>query len=193
MGMFDEIEVSRTYLKDLLTKEQEEILKSHDDMYQTKDLDNAMYRYRIHRRKLWKDDSSFSIYNNGQEEKKKPNWVEQKIDRFVTFYSNFTYKENDYWYEFQISFVDGKIDTKQLVDYSVKSKAEIDKEEKEWSIISTYYDAHKKKLFVRLFDFLGNSFMNLSTFCNRRCKIPEEVKKAAYKAAGKEYKGPFGF
>jgi hypothetical protein len=188
MGMFDEIVVSRTYLKDLLTKEQEEILRAHDDIYQTKDLDNAMYRYRVYRRKLWKDDSSFSIYNNGQEEKKKPNWVVQKINRSISFYTNLTYKENDYWYEFQISFVDGKIDTKQLVDYSVKSKAEIEREEKEWSIISTYYDAHKNKPLVRLFSFLGSSFTKLSTFCYRRSKIPEEVKKSAYKAAGKEYK-----
>ena len=39
MSMFDEIEISRTYLKDLLTKEQEKILKEHDNIYQTKDLD----------------------------------------------------------------------------------------------------------------------------------------------------------
>ena len=40
MGMFDEITVGRTYLKDLLTKEQEAIIKQGDDVYQTKDLKN---------------------------------------------------------------------------------------------------------------------------------------------------------
>ena len=188
MGMFDEIEISRTYLKDLLTKEQEKILKEHDNIYQTKDLDNVMRRYRVHHRKLWKDDSSCSMFNDGKKEKKKSNWVEEKISRVISFYTNFTYKEDDYWYEFQFSFVDGKIDTKHLVDYSVRSKAEIEKEEKEWSIISTYYDAYKRKPLVRVFDFLGNKFMRLSTFFNRKCTVPEEVKKAAYKAAGKEYK-----
>ena len=188
MGMFDEIEVGRTYLKDLLTKEQEKVLKSHDNMYQTKDLENCMFRYKISRRKLWKDKGPFSLFSNGQKEKKKSNWVEEKISRDISFYTNFTYKENDYWYEFQISFVDGKIDTKQLIDYSVRSKAEIEKQEKEWSIIQTYYDAHKNKPLVRLFSFLGSSFTKLSTFCYKRCRIPEEVKQSAYKAAGKEYK-----
>ena len=51
MGMFDEITVGRTYLKDLLTKEQEAIIKQGDDIYQTKDLKNLLGSYKIYKRK----------------------------------------------------------------------------------------------------------------------------------------------
>ena len=42
MGMYDELLITRTYLKDLLTKEQEKVLKSHDNVYQTKSLENGL-------------------------------------------------------------------------------------------------------------------------------------------------------
>ena len=63
MGMFDEITVGRTYLKDLLTKEQEAIIKQGDDIYQTKDLKNLLGSYKIYKRKLWEDISSKEIDN----------------------------------------------------------------------------------------------------------------------------------
>jgi hypothetical protein len=188
MGMFDEINVGRTYLKDLLTKEQEKVLKVGDDMYQTKSLENALYNYRVYRRKLWQDDSSFSLSEKKDDKVKKPNWVWVKKNLQIEFYTEVIENGNSHWFEFAFTFVDGKIDTKELTDYSTRSKAELDKEEEEWAIIKTYYDAYKKKTSVRLFDFLGNMFMRLSTRFNRRCTVPEEIKKEAYKAAGKEYK-----
>ena len=40
MGMFDDIIVPKSYLKDLLTKEQEKLIK--DNNYQTKSLENFL-------------------------------------------------------------------------------------------------------------------------------------------------------
>ena len=157
MGMFDELLISRTYLKDLLTKEQETVLKSHNNVYQTKSLENALYKYRVHRRKLWKDDSSFTISEKTQEEVRKPNWVEVKKTVPIEFYTEVIVDGNSYWFEFFFTFVNGKIDTKELTDYSTRSKAEIDKEEEQWQIIKTYYDAYKGKFFVRICEFISRN------------------------------------
>ncbi len=53
MGMFDEIMVPKGYLRSLLDKENEKLLdKSH--RFQTKDLDNLMDLYKVHRQYLYK-------------------------------------------------------------------------------------------------------------------------------------------
>ena len=193
MGMFDELLISRTYLKDLLTKEQETVLKSHNNVYQTKSLENALYKYRVHRRKLWKDDSSFTISEKTQEEVRKPNWVEVKKTLPIEFYTEVIVDGNSYWFEFFFTFVNGKIDTKELTDYSTRSKAEIDKEEEQWQIIKTYYDAYKGKFFVRICEFISRKLMSVADVFSKKTVVPESIKERAYKAAGKEYKGPFWF
>lgn len=193
MGMYDELLITRTYLKDLLTKEQEKVLKSHDNVYQTKSLENGLYKYRVHRRKLWKDDSSFNISEKKQEEVKKPNWVEVKKSVAVEFYTEVIVDGNSHWYEFFFTFVNGKIDTKELTDYSTRSKAELDKEEEQWQIIKSYYDSYRAKFFVRVCEFISRKLMSISDVFSKKTVVPESIKQRAFKAAGKEYKGPFGF
>ena len=51
MGMFDDIIVPKSYIKGLLTKEQEKLIK--DNNYQTKCLENALFQYKLHSRKLY--------------------------------------------------------------------------------------------------------------------------------------------
>ena len=98
MGMFDEINVGRTYLKDLLTKEQEKVLKALNNMYQTKSLDNALYNYRVYRRKLWQDDSSFSLSEKKDDKVKKPNWVWVKKNLQIEFYTEVIENGNSHWF-----------------------------------------------------------------------------------------------
>ena len=53
MGMFDDIIVPKSYLRSLLKKEDEKLLdKNH--LFQTKDLDNMMDMYKVHRQYLYK-------------------------------------------------------------------------------------------------------------------------------------------
>ena len=51
MGMFDDIIVPKSYLKSLLTKDQEKLVK--DNNYQTKSLENFLAEYKVHRQKLY--------------------------------------------------------------------------------------------------------------------------------------------
>ncbi len=189
MGMFDEIIVGRTYLKDLLTKEQEAILKQGDDVYQTKDLECTLGRYKIYKRKLWKDVTSFTIDlgKEKKEEKPKPKWEVFKVSQEVSFCNLIIIDGNEHWFEFRITFNDGKIDRKFLDDYTTRSKAEIEKEEEEWAIIKSYYDAHKSRLIIRLYSWIANKLMNISSYFGRKATIPKKIKEAAWKAAGKDY------
>ena len=49
--MFDDIIVPKSYLKGLLTKEQEKLIK--DNNYQTKSLENFLGQYKVYRQKLF--------------------------------------------------------------------------------------------------------------------------------------------
>jgi hypothetical protein len=51
MGMFDDIIVPKSYLKGLLTVEQEKLVKSNN--YQTKSLESFLGQYKVYRQKLF--------------------------------------------------------------------------------------------------------------------------------------------
>ena len=51
MGMFDDITVPKSYLRGLLTKDQEKLIVDND--YQTKSLENFLAQYKVHRQKLY--------------------------------------------------------------------------------------------------------------------------------------------
>ncbi len=193
MGMFDEIKVGKTYLKDLLTKEQEAIIKQGDDVYQTKDLKNVLGSYKIYKRKLWEDTTSRILDNRDyvgkvkDEEPPKPKWEEVKITQEISFCNLILVDGDEHWFEFRFLFKDGKIDRKHLDDYTTRTEEELEKEEEEWAIIRSYYDAHKSRLTIKIYEWIGKKFLAISTYFSRKSSIPEEIRKTAYKAAGKEY------
>ena len=55
MGMFDDIIVPKSYLRNLLSKENEKLLTSNHS-FQTKSFDNVLDVYKIHRKYLYKLD-----------------------------------------------------------------------------------------------------------------------------------------
>ena len=103
MGMFDDIIVPKSYLKSLLTKDQERLVVDND--YQTKSLENFLAQYKVHRQKLY-------IKKDGL--KKGGKWVVLKeYTGKVNFYTSFQDKdENAWWSEFNFSFVNGVLDKK---------------------------------------------------------------------------------
>ena len=104
MGMFDDIIVPKSYLKGLLTKQQEKLIK--DNNYQTKSLENCLHQYKIHRQKLFI-----------KEEKK---WTEVAHTGTVDFYNSIKDKKGDlYWVDFRFLFEDGVVDKKELVKYII--------------------------------------------------------------------------
>ena len=77
MGMFDEIKVPKSYLKGLLTKDQEKVLSGNN--YQTKSFENFLAQYKIYRQKLYLKDAECS-----KEEK----WVRASYSGKVNFYDS---------------------------------------------------------------------------------------------------------
>jgi len=124
MGMFDDITVPKSYLKGLLTKEQEKLIK--DNSYQTKSLENFLAQYKIHRQNLYVKQGEWA---NGKDGK----WVKDPYDGTINFYTSFSDDDgNRWWVEFDFLFRRGALDQKHLVDFKQElSAAEVLKSQEE--------------------------------------------------------------
>ena len=60
MGMFDDIIVPKSYLRGLLDKKQEKLLKGNH-AFQTKSLDNTLSRYKVYAQRLYKLERSVDM------------------------------------------------------------------------------------------------------------------------------------
>jgi len=118
MGMFDDIIVPKSYLKGLLTKDQENLIKNNN--YQTKSLENFLGRYKVYRQKLFI--------------KKDKEWVKDTYTGKINFYTSFSDKdENTWWSEYEFIFRNGIIDKKELLKFEIQeTAAEAKKREECW-------------------------------------------------------------
>ena len=86
MGMFDEITVPKSYLRNLLGKEDEKLFKK-DHVFQTKDLDNVMDLYKIHRRQLYKlNRSGITLEEGAQHTSLVDQWDKIEDNISINFY-----------------------------------------------------------------------------------------------------------
>jgi|19_taG_2_1085344.scaffolds.fasta_scaffold03558_9 hypothetical protein len=136
MGMFDDIMVPKSYLKDLLTKEQEKLIHGNH-YYQTKSLDNALRRYKVYKQKLFLNDTDVVL-----QESKDSKWVSLDYSGEVFFYDNIKDKEgNCHWVEFRFVFLEGKLDAKYLEEFYIqRTIGQIKEEDRKWK------DARKRQL-----------------------------------------------
>ena len=134
MGMFDDIIVPKSYLKGLLTKEQEKLVK--DNNYQTKSLENFLGHYKIYRQKLFV--------------KENKEWIRDTRSGKINFYTSFRDKdENTWWREFEFTFVNGVVDKKELIKFEIEETAEqAEEREKDWEAANA-----KRKLFQKTFKY----------------------------------------
>ena len=142
--MFDDIIVPKSYLKSLLTKDQERLVVDND--YQTKSLENFLAQYKVHRQKLYTKKDGF---------KKGGKWTLVKdYTGEVNFYTSFQDKyENVWWSEFNFSFVDGVLDKKELVKFEIQETAEEAKERaKAWTKRHAEIDAFQTTFKYKFFE-----------------------------------------
>ena len=134
MGMFDDIIVPKSYLKGLLTKEQEKLVKSSD--YQTKSLENFLGQYKVYRQKLF-------VRENKE-------WVKDTRTAKINFYMSFHDKDkNMWWSEFEFTFNSGVLDTKKLIKFEMEETAEeAEEREKVWEAANA-----RRKIFQRTFRY----------------------------------------
>lgn len=113
MGMFDDIIVPKSYLKSLLTNEQEKLIKSN--RYQTKSLENFLGTYKVYRQKLFV--------------KENKEWIKDTRSGKINFYTSFRDKDkNTWWGEFEFTLVNGVVDKKELIKFEIQQTAQ-EKEE----------------------------------------------------------------
>ena len=165
MGMYDDIEISKSYTRNLLTKKQEKILnlcKSND--YQTKSLDNALLKFSFYRSKLYKSEWDDK---NKKFTKRKP----VKFTGVVNAYKVIKKDDKDYWVELDFTVKDGVLDAKELVKFEILDK----KDDTEFNIKNALIEEFEKKLKIRFYNWLrrkllalGNILIDKTTYKSKK-------------------------
>jgi hypothetical protein len=193
MGMFDEIIVPKAYLKNLLHKGEERLLKTKH-LFQTKDLDNVMDVYKIHRQQLYRlDRSEFLLEEGIQHTKLTDKWNKVNNESEINFYSNvLDRKDNEYWFEFKFAFKNGKIDKKELVTCELQtSKEERDSLNAMWDKEQEIFDKYRNSnLPYKLFRCLEGRLQKMTNWARKKHALPLEIRKKAYKESGRLKKDP---
>jgi hypothetical protein len=172
MGMFDDIHVPKSYLRSLLTKKQEKVIEGNS--YQTKCLDNTLFQYKVYKQKLFLKSGLL---------KGKTKWVRHEHTGDIIFYNSFEDKDgNSYWVEFKFFFINGVLDTKELVKFTLEStlkeRQEAKKKFKErLEKIKVFESSFKFKIFKGL----ENLFLELCSWAQYHTSIHEKNEKVRLK------------
>jgi hypothetical protein len=212
MGMFDEIIVPKSYLRNLLSKEDEKLFKK-DHVFQTKDLDNVMDLYKIHRRQLYRLNRSeialnrehwrSQVFNSKvgdvcfgegkQHTVLTEQWDKVKDNLDINFYDYIKDNKGDeYSIEFEFVFKNGKVDKKELVSLNLEQT----KEEKEsidemWRIEQDIFDDFRStSLSYKFFSWIENYSQKMTNWARRKHQLPIELRKTAYQKSGRLKKDP---
>lgn len=151
MGMFDDIIVPKSYLKGLLTKDQEKIIRGN--LYQTKCLDRTLRMYKVYKQKLYAQEPPPT-----KTEKRK--WKAVDYTGEVYFYDSIKdEKGNAHWVEFRFVFLKGKVDAKYMEEFRLQQTSEeIVKQNEEWESSKEKQDKYettlKYKIYFSLFKVL---------------------------------------
>ena len=151
MGMFDDIIVPKSYLKGLLTKDQEKIIRGN--LYQTKCLDRTLRMYKVYKQKLYAQEPPPT-----KTEKRK--WKAVDYTGEVYFYDSIKdEKGNAHWVEFRFVFLKGKVDAKYVEEFRLQQTSEeIVKQNEEWENSKEKQDKYettlKYKIYFSLFKIL---------------------------------------
>jgi hypothetical protein len=160
MGMFDEIAVPKSYLKGLLTKDQEKLLSGN--AYQTKSFENFLSQYKIYRQRLYFKD----VECWPKEEK----WARTSHSGKVNFYDSLTDQDgNAWWVEFDFLFKDGVLDKKEVVKFEMIETAEEAKRKAEiFQQASKEKDAIRATFKYKIFNRLNGFFHRLYSWSQKK-------------------------
>ena len=186
--MFDEIVVPKSYLRNLINKE-EEMLFRKDHVFQTKDFENVMDLYKVSGQQLYKlDRSEFLLEEGVQHTKLTEKWNKVNDNVSINFYDNVTDKKGDrYWMEFEFAFLNGKIDKKDLISLKLDAtKEEINDIENMWDTEQEILDKYRLNSFsYRFFSWLETRLNKITNWARKKHSIPLEIRKKAYEKSGR--------
>ena len=180
MGMFDDIIVPKSYLKDILDKKDESLFDTYHK-FQTKDLENSLGVYKVYRNQLYKQAPSEA----------KPKWDKTTTTAEIGFYDNFTTKDgSDCWFEFQFNFVNGKVDSKELVDKIITNKESREAIDRMWDIEQSVFEEYRQRWSYKFWMRVEHFCQKLSVMARKRHSIPYSLRETAYKTSGRLKKDP---
>ena len=176
MGMFDDIIVPKSYLKNLLTKKQEKLMK--DNSYQTKSLENFLGQYKIHRQKLYlKRGGVFQPDKKG-----KAKWDFIPHTGSVDFYDSVKDDSgNTWWIEFSFLFREGVLDSRRIVKFEILATAEEEEErEKKDKEFNFRRKMFQRTLKYRFFSKVSLILTKIMTWVANQTRMPD-AKPIAYR------------
>ena len=201
MGMFDDIIVPKSYLKGLLSKKEEKLLKGNH-VFQTKSLDNTLSQYKVFAQRLYKlDPSEFDFVEGVQHSSIEgklavvrrgtttlaDKWIKMNSTIKIVFYDTVKdKKENEWWFEFGFSFNKGKLDKKELISCKVETtKAKRDSIDKMWDTEQEIFNEYRKCFRYRFFAKFESIFLKLTNWARKKHQLPLELRKLAYEKSGR--------
>jgi hypothetical protein len=195
----------------LLSKEDEKLFKK-DHVFQTKDLDNVMNLYKIHRRQLYRLNRSeialnrehwrSQVFNSKvgdvcfgegkQHTVLTEQWDKVKDNLDINFYDHLKDNKGDeYSVEFEFVFKNGKVDKKELVSLNLEqTKEEKESIDKMWDTEQEIFDEYRKCFKYRFFAKLENIFLKLTNWARKRHQLPLQLRRGAYEKSGRLNKDP---
>ena len=212
MGMFDDIIVPKSYLRGLLSKKEEKILKVSKRYggsvtgceFQTKDLENTLSMYKVYKQKLYTNDKALWNCEPPDTEQKsestskkypyeKGSWQEVHHTGAVVFYNTFKdEKQNEWWFEFEFTFNNGRLDKKDLVSCKLETtKAKKDSIDKMWDTEQEIFNFHRENsIKYRMFSFLEKILQKSTNWARKKHQLPLSLRKEAYEKSGRLEKDP---
>ena len=189
MGMFDDIIVPKSYLKDILDKKDESLFDTYHK-FQTKDLENSLGVYKVYRNQLYKQ-SQTAGWGADTLNASNPKWDKTTTTAEISFYDTFTTKDGDEcWFEFQFKFVNGKLDSKELIDKIITNKESREAIDRMWDIEQAVFNEYRKKLSYMFWTKVERFCHKLSVTARKKHSIPYDIRKTAYKTSGRLEKDP---
>ena len=186
MGIYDEIIVSKAYLKGLLTKKQEKLLKVttrfggsvRGVLFRSKGLEDSLRCYKLYRQKLFVNDKSLWNCEPPKTEQRTPDtpkkypYEKGRWDRVMYNGSIDVYEKiqadngNFYWVEFKFTFLKGILDKKELIKFEMRNS--INEDEKR----STMREAFEKTLKYKFYDKVSTILYKLQEWAYQKTLLP---------------------
>jgi hypothetical protein len=181
MGMFDDIIIPKSYLTDILDKEDEKLFDTYHK-FQTKDFEpmhgGSLDVYKLSRSQLSK-------------QVKKDKWKKVTVTEEINFYTTFTSRDgDDYWFEFKFKFVKGKLDSKELIDRVMTNKETQEAIQRMWDIEQEIFDDYRQRWSYKFWTKVERCCQKFTVMARNRHLLPYDLRKTAYKASGRLEEDP---
>ena len=176
-----------------MTKENEKLLHK-DHVFQTKDFDNLLDVYKVYRQRLYKRErEGFEVEEGDGHTKLTDKWNKVHENKVLTFYDSVKDDDdNEHWFEFEFTFVNGKLDKKKLVsarlETTAKERADINEM---WDTEQKIFNEYRSNNFpYKFYTWLENNLQRMTNWARKKHRLPIDVRKEAYEKSGRLKKDP---